>query len=266
MEQPTTPTTAPGPVVPPSAPRVSEEAPAAETRPTYEHVTVPWWHRVLEVLAITGVVVILAMMAWEAVLFVQTWTEFAWIAAVAVVSFVGADFACGMVHWGADRIGTERTPIVGPGFIAPFREHHHDEKAMTRHSFVEVNGNNCLVCLPVVALVWYLYPAEHGMLQLPFLFLSALVFFVACTNQIHFWAHLDEPPRPVAWLQRIGLILHPKHHAVHHVYPHTRYYCITTGWMNSFLERINFFHGVETVLVKIFPGIIPEYEPRSKSE
>jgi hypothetical protein len=61
-----------------------------------------------------------------------------------VAGYVIADFFSGLVHWLADRYFDPKTPVLGPALIAPFREHHADALAMTRHDFFEISGNNSL--------------------------------------------------------------------------------------------------------------------------
>ena len=90
------------------------------------------------------------------------------------------------------RWATTSTPFLGKNFVMPFRQHHVDPKDITRHDFIETNGNNCIVVLaplgsPSAA------AGETG------------VRFFACgadgvpgavrvaTNQFHKWAHADTP-------------------------------------------------------------------------
>ena len=81
-------------------------------------------------------------------------------------------------------------------------------------------------------------------------------FFTAFTSQIHKWAHMEEPPRIVAMLQRARLLLSRDHHAVHHAPPYHRNYCITVGWMNPLLERIKFFRACEAAIGWIYPNAL----------
>src|SRR5262249_48704556 len=67
-----------------------------------------------------------------------------------VLGFFAADVASGLVHWLCDTYFDPRTPLLGTIFIAPFREHHVDPGALTRHGFFERNGNNCLVSIPLL--------------------------------------------------------------------------------------------------------------------
>jgi plasmanylethanolamine desaturase len=164
----------------------------------------------------------------------------------ALGAYVAADFVSGMVHFLADNFGNPETPILGRLFIFPFREHHVDAKAITRHSFAETNGANCLVSLtPMI----YFYYASAPVADFTFRFFMVCFFFsIFMTNQIHKWAHMDHPPALVALLQRLHLILPPDHHGIHHTVPYDKYYCITCGWLNPVLGSLHFFQALKRVL------------------
>lgn len=179
------------------------------------------------------------------------------LAGSALLAWIAADFVSGFVHWLADTWGTPETPLFGPNFIGPFREHHVDQTLITRHDFVETNGNNCLVSLPVVVLAFGL-PLDDGAPVNLFAvsFLAFLALATLATNQIHKWAHLSHPPAAVVLLQRLRLILAPDHHAVHHKSPFATHYCITTGWMNRPLAAVAFFPRLERLVTRAL-GIEP---------
>jgi ubiquitin-conjugating enzyme E2 variant len=172
-----------------------------------------------------------------------------------MLGFVLADFASGVVHWLADTWGSPETPIVGRALIRPFREHHVDAKEITRHDFVETNGNNCFICLGPLALT-ALVSLETARSVFCASATFSLCLWVFCTNQFHKWSHLDDPPPLVDRLQRVGLILPRDHHAVHHAAPFTKYYCITVGWLNEPLRRVRFFPLLERI-VTLATGWLP---------
>lgn len=164
------------------------------------------------------------------------------LAAAAPLAFLAADFLSGFVHFLADNVGTPKTPWLGPTFIQPFREHHANPRAITRHDFVEVNGNNCMVIAPVLMTLTYALPAASGPWVLGINFFALCLFLgIFLTNQIHKWAHEPSPPKAVALLQRWHLILPPAHHDVHHASPFDTYYCITCGWLNPVLAKYQVF-------------------------
>ena len=101
-------------------------------------------------------------------------------------------------------MGDESTPIFGPNFVRPFRFHHVDPEDITRHDFIETNGNNCIVAAPVLLLVLVLLPATTGVLFYTCVVIACTALFVFCTNQFHKWAHTKNPAGWVRLLQRAG--------------------------------------------------------------
>jgi len=171
------------------------------------------------------------------------------VAAALVCGWLAADLFSGLVHWGLDSWGSVHTPVLGPHFIRPFREHHWDPKAMTQHDFVETNGASCIASLPVLAATAALPLASTGPL-----FLQALLLFTALgvllTNQCHKWAHMpaERIPPAARMAQGCRLILRPEVHHRHHVRPFDSHYCTASGWLNHPLETLGFFRTLERLI------------------
>lgn len=211
------------------------------------------FHRMLEIGGIASLPFLLVYMVKQAVAGLDTdiWLVPNFLLAL-FGGYLAADFVSGFVHFLGDTYGDENTKLFGPGFIRPFREHHVDPTAICRHDFIEINGNNCLVCLPAGSLACWLIPTETSQLgAFALLTLASMLVWVFMTNQFHKWAHDASPPKLVARLQGLGLILSPAHHDVHHRPPHDRYYCITVGWMNPLLYRLRFFEVVRFVVARL---------------
>ncbi|KAJ8041346.1 hypothetical protein HOLleu_12141 [Holothuria leucospilota] len=182
-----------------------------------------------------------------------------------VAGFFGiivADFFSGLVHWAADSYGSVTLPVIGKAFIRPFREHHIDPTAITRHDFIETNGDNFMIAVILLApnaLQFYL--GSESSIQKTYSlqsFFFLLAIFVTMTNQIHKWSHTYFGlPRWVTLLQDCHIILPRKHHRVHHVAPHETYFCITTGWLNYPMEKYAFWTRLEA-WIEHFTG----YKPR----
>lgn len=162
-----------------------------------------------------------------------------------------SDFWSGLLHWFFDTFLEVTTPIIGGHLVGPFREHHHDPLAMTRHSVLEQVGNSCIAFLPYFLVVWRVAPVtpqtEYGVFW--YWVQLAFGFFLTLSNVLHSWAHDSNAPRLARRLQQWGLIVSPEHHAPHHVWPHRSTYCVTTGWVNGFADRVRLFTYFERVFV-----------------
>jgi ubiquitin-conjugating enzyme E2 variant len=180
------------------------------------------------------------------------------ISAVLLASLL-VDFSSGLVHWACDTWGSETWPVVGRTLIGPFREHHLDPKAITRHDFLETNGASTFAVLPVFATAYVCAGIDALWALFGSVWLGWACLLTLATNQIHKWAHADAPPWWVRSLQACGLVLSPEVHAQHHRAPFDRYYCITHGWLNPLLTRIRFFRGLERVIT-LLTGAVPRGE------
>jgi hypothetical protein len=212
-----------------------------EPKPSYTYARS---HRILEVCALalsctlTVTTLVLAVRALP--------TGGGWLAALSCFGgLCVADFMSGLVHWSADTYGTPTMPIFG-GFVRTFREHHADQVDITRHDFIETNGDVSIFSLPA-------HISLLCVLESPFALFCLLGVFVGsyANSQIHKWAHQVERPWSVRLLQRTRVFLSPNHHCRHHSGAHVTHYCITTGWMNTLLDGVGFFRKLEWLLLKV---------------
>ena len=212
-------------------------------------------HRMLELLGIATFVVLAFLIAGDVYRGLANFGYLWLLPILALLAYLAADLVSGLVHFLADNFGSADTPIVGPNFIGPFRDHHVNPKGITQNDFVDTNGNNSLVSIPFMLLAWLVIPigttVAGYLFGALFLFLCLAVFV---TNQFHKWAHAETPPAFAAFLQKKGMILSKEHHDVHHASPYDTYYCITVGIWNPLLDRIRFFELTERVLRRFVPG------------
>ncbi len=215
----------------------------------------PSWFRKIEWIALVLFFILVSSLFYKIVLhFYEIKTL---LFPALLLGWVGADIASGIIHWAGDTWGSADTFILGPALIRPFREHHVDAKAMTRHDFVETNASCALGGIPIlVASLLVPFQTAHWLFVFLDLFVFFLMLFVLMTNQIHKWCHQDHPPKGIGFLQKYKILLNPKHHNIHHTPPFNTYYCITTGWMNWILYKIQFFPTMEKIITKM-TGAIP---------
>ncbi len=175
-------------------------------------------------------------------------------------AIIAADFLSGVFHWACDTWGKQSMPFIGPTLLASFRNHHKDQQGIVRHNFAEVNGHNVMAAAPLIFLVYMIIPTTLLGVFLHALALLTLI-GILLTNQIHKWAHSDKVPRAVVFLQECGVILSPKQHRLHHTRPYVSTYCITSGCLNSFFEKIGFFRFLEKIISSV-TGAEPREDER----
>lgn len=188
------------------------------------------------------------------------WSTASMVALAFPLGILAADFLSGFVHWACDTWGDERTPWVGDGLIRSFREHHSDPEAMCDHDWIEVNGQAAVPVTLAFCGLCSLEMSEATPFLKPFLW-SALT-FAGLTNQLHQWAHRPEPSAMVRCLQRMGLILSPTAHDAHHCGSHDRGFCVSTGWLNPLLDRVEFWRRLENQLRSV-PRLIRRSSKRA---
>ncbi len=178
-----------------------------------------------------------------------------WLVLTALlVGYLGADLLSGTVHWFCDSFFSERTPLLGPIVIQPFREHHTHPQRILHYRFIDQDTTNFFLMTPLLG--WALYAqaphsGHHGQLVA----CSALLGLCTgsfLTNLFHKWAHSRRPPKLARLLQQCGLILSPGRHSVHHR-DHSRGFCVTSGWLNPTLDAIRFFPTAERLIRRLLP-------------
>jgi len=169
------------------------------------------WFRWVEIASIVTFWSLVAALVWKAFPYA---VKSPWVVAAALAAgYVMADFASGWCTGSSTPGAPPRRP-VRPDGDSPFREHHVDEKAMTHHDYIETNGANCLVAVPVAAASLLIPLGVQGLEGLGLFALCAIGsmnMWVMMTNQFHKWSHLDEKDMPwlLPTLQRWHLVLNP---------------------------------------------------------
>jgi len=199
------------------------------------------------------------LLVWQALRLgnAVNWSSW-WLAPVVMAAILAADFVSGLVHWFADTWFDESVPFLGPRFLRPFRVHHVNPADFLRRDVVDTNGDVAMLTIPIlIAASWLPLDLVWG--QVVGVFVVAMCAAALPTNQVHQWAHMPQPPRGVAILQRWGLILRPAAHQLHHAPPHVANYCIATGWCNPLLSAVGFFPRLERLVTRV-TGLQPRHD------
>ncbi len=193
----------------------------------------------------------------------MTWARSWLLPVMFVVAELTTDLVSGLSHWMCDTWGRLDTPVVGPTFIRSFREHHVDPTAMCNHDFIETNADASLFSVLLNSYLLALHGFDGSSMFDMSLYGFALFggVYAAFTNEFHKWSHLSVTPGWISLLQNWWVVLPKRHHGVHHKPPFDKYYCITTGHLNSFLDGINFWKRLESVITAV-TGALPREDDK----
>lgn len=108
-----------------------------------------------------------------------------------------------------------------PHQIKLFMFHHENPHTMTFDWQPLLAG----VPLIIVGLFWHPW------------FLISLGFFISISQVGHYYTH-HKAPAPIRILQRVGVLISPKHHADHHKGDYNKNFCIFTGINNIWLNPL----------------------------
>ena len=169
--------------------------------------------------------------------------------AMAIAVFV-ADFLSGVMHWAFDTWFDERSPARQ--MVILVRKHHVHPSRIFRYRFRD----------HVVMLSWFAIAAAGppmAMATVPdgtpdALRVAAVVggvtlsLLIVLMFEFHKLGHRVSRSRLVRLLQRLHLLLSPRHHLRHHSGAHDRNYCLINGLADDALGRLGAFRLMEWVV------------------
>lgn len=160
------------------------------------------------------------------------------------VCLLVADFIGGLLHWAEDTyLAPGKNAFLDTYVVLPNIDHHRKPGGIREGSYWEIN--KVVITLAAIAAAIFAALGIHAWEW----YLTALI--ASQSNQIHAWGHTSNPPRPVAWLQRTGVLQSAKVHAAHHKSPYRVRYCTTTAFLNPVLDHVGFWRGCKAVLARV---------------
>jgi len=164
-----------------------------------------------------------------------------------VSSFVLADFGSGVLHWSVDNYGNGRTPIMG-SIIAAFQGHHSAPWTITERGLC---NNVYKLCIPFGVLPMAVINAISN--PIVTLFMTFFCTLEILSQEFHKWSHMTkgECPGWVNWLQRKGITIDRRPHALHHMAPYEGNYCIISGICNDALDNSGIWRLMEHTIYKL---------------
>lgn len=161
-----------------------------------------------------------------------------------IICILVADFITGLIHWIEENYCDESFPIIGSRICAPNIQHHKDPTLMVRMGgIITTNWQSMSASLLVCLLLWSIGLYHWSVLL--------TLILTGIGNQIHLFNHQTKSNYWVTWLKDSGLIQSQKQHNIHHIPPHKKCYCVLINFNNSWMDRVEFWRGLEYIIGKL---------------
>lgn len=155
---------------------------------------------------------------------------------------LAADFITGLLHWAEDTwLAPGKSALLDRWIVNDNIEHHRSPGKIRAGHYWQTN-RVCIVMAFVAAAICATFGVHAWEVY-------AVLFLLSQSNQIHMWAHSSQPPRLIAFLQRLHLLQSARHHAKHHKSPYAVRFCTMTELLNPVLDAIGFWRGLEALAV-----------------
>lgn len=159
-----------------------------------------------------------------------------------ITGYLIADFIMGVYHWIKDTYFSPFTPIIGKTLIWGSRLHH-----IRPRYVIEFSDRDLFWSSAKWTLIWMVPLSYFTGITV---FMVVLFLIISLNDVIHKYAHMLDIERPkwITFMQNIYLIQSHDDHHLHHISPHEINYCPITPYVNIFLEEINFWKKMETII------------------
>jgi hypothetical protein len=163
-----------------------------------------------------------------------------------VKSIIYADFISGVGHWLEDRYATLEMKLIANSIVKPNLEHHQTPKSFLTRTYWQRNDITICICICLGAII-----SIMGCMSIT-IFLTLMI--LSQINEVHAMAHqtIQNTPKWVLSLQKLGVLQSKKHHNLHHCRPFENRYCILTNYLNPVLDKIGFFRFLEYLILVVF--------------
>jgi ubiquitin-conjugating enzyme E2 variant len=164
--------------------------------------------------------------------------------------YIVADLIIGVYHWIKDTYFDPHTPLLGGIFIWSSRLHHIRPQYVTTFCDYDLFISSAKWTLLWIVPVFYYVEFS--------LFTIVLFLTISLNDVVHKYAHMSDAERPewATFLQNINVFQSAEEHHLHHTHPHITHYCPITPFVNTTLEKFDFWRKLED-LVEIKLGIKP---------